>query len=156
MSGRGFAAIGVYQPKREVNVGGVWRAATLYGAAYIYTVGSRYQRDPGDTPRTPLHTPLHHYADVDDLVEHLPHGCPLIGVELDSRAVSLTGYRHPQRAAYLLGAEDHGLPPQVLERCHEVVVVPTPRLISHNVATAGALVLHDRYVKRDDSASDGS
>lgn len=144
---RGFFAVGVWHPKRDVNIGSLWRSATLYGAAFVYTVGARYERQASDTPKTPLHTPLFHYADIDDLMAHLPYSCPLVGVELDPRAAVLTGYRHPLRAAYLLGAEDHGLPAAVVDRCHDLVVVPTLRGFSHNVAVAGSLVLHDRHVK---------
>jgi tRNA G18 (ribose-2'-O)-methylase SpoU len=144
---RGFFAVGVWHPKRDVNIGSLWRSATLYGAAFVFTVGARYERQASDTPKTPQNIPLHHYRDVNDLVTHLPWSCPLVGVELDPRATELTGYRHPARAAYLLGAEDHGLPPQVVDRCHDLVVVPTLRSFFHNVAVAGALVLHDRHVK---------
>lgn len=145
---RGFHAVGIYQPKREINIGGLWRSATLYNAAYIFTVGARYTPQSSDTPKTRLHIPLHHYRDIDDLIEHLPWSCPLVGVELDPRAEVLTDYQHPMRAAYLLGAEDHGLPPQVTDRCHGLLAIPTPRGFSHNVATAGSLVLHDRYLKQ--------
>jgi tRNA G18 (ribose-2'-O)-methylase SpoU len=61
--------------------------------------------------------------------------------------VPLTRFRHPARALYLLGAEDHGLPPEVLERCHYVVQIPTPAPWSLNVSVAGSLVMHDRYLK---------
>ncbi|MGQ4513630.1 TrmH family RNA methyltransferase [Streptomyces sp. DW26H14] len=149
MSTRGFFAVGIYHPKRDINVGGLWRAATLYGAAYVFTVGARYNRQATDTPKTPLHTPLHHYADMDDLMQHLPWSCPLVGVELDARASRLTDYKHPQRAVYLLGAEDHGLPQQVMDQCHDLVVIPTARTFSHNVASAGSIVLHDRHVKAE-------
>lgn len=148
MSSRGFFGIGIWHTKREVNVGTLWRSATLYGAAFVYTVGARYERQASDTPKTPLHTPLYHYQDLDDLIAHLPRACPLVGVELDPRATSLTDYRHPERACYLLGAEDHGLPPSVVDRCHDLVVIPTVRGFSHNVAVAGALTLHDRHVKQ--------
>lgn len=147
MSARGYFAVGIHRPKRDVNVGGLWRSATLYGAAFVFTVGARYDRQAADTPKTPLHTPLHHYADVDDLVQHLPWSCPLVGVELDVRATGLTEYVHPQRAVYLLGAEDNGLPQKVMDRCHDLVVIPTVRDFSHNVASAGSIVLHDRHIK---------
>jgi tRNA G18 (ribose-2'-O)-methylase SpoU len=84
---------------------------------------------------------------MDDLVEHLPWSTPLVGVEMDERSEELTTFRHPERAAYLLGAEDHGLPPAILERCHKLIQIPTVREFSHNVSTAGALTLHDRYIK---------
>jgi tRNA G18 (ribose-2'-O)-methylase SpoU len=145
---RGFFGIGIWHAKHEVNIGTLWRSATLYDAAFVFTVGARYKAQASDTCKTRLHTPLYHYTDVDDLIEHLPYSCPLVGVELDPRAKSLTGYRHPERAVYLLGAEDHGLPPGVVDRCHDLVVIPTVRGFSHNVAVAGAITLHDRHTKQ--------
>ncbi len=97
--------------------------------------------------------PLHHYADLEDLLAHLPTGCPLVGVELDERAVPLPEFAHPLRALYLLGAEDHGLPPAVLQRCHHLVQVPTPQAWSLNVAVAGSLVMSDRYADRQRGAA---
>lgn len=144
---RGFFVIGIWHPKREHNVGGLLRSAGLYGAALVFTVGLRYRRQASDTLNLPAHTPLLHFADLDDLIAHLPHGCPLVGVELDERAAPLGRYVHPERAAYLLGAEDHGLPEPVLDRCHELVTIPTPRPISMNVASAGTVLLHDRYAQ---------
>lgn len=146
-NGRGFFAVGIYGNKTPANLGTLWRSASLFDAAFVYTVGKRYERQCSDTMKTPLHTPLFHFADVDDLIDHLPHGCPLVGVELDDRSVPLSAYGHPQRAAYLLGAEDIGLPPRVLARCHEVVQIETVAPWSMNVAVAGSIVLHDRHVK---------
>ena len=145
----GFFAIGVYHPKHEVNIGGLFRSADLYGAAFIFTVGRRYTtRQASDTPNTRLHTPMLHFDTVDDLRAHLPYSAPLVGIELDPRAQMLGEFTHPDRAVYLLGAEDHGLPLTVLDQCHHVVQIPTPKPQSMNVATAGALILHDRYTQK--------
>ena len=144
---RGFFAVGVYHPKTEVNVGTLLRSAYLYDAAYVFTVGRRYSPQPGDTPRTPRHIPLFHFDTIDDVIEHLPEACPLVGVELDPRGQRLDRFEHPQRAAYLLGAEDHGLPPHVRDACHALVEIPTPQPQSMNVAVAGSIVLYDRSVK---------
>ena len=145
---RGYFAIGIYQGKTESNVGTLWRTASLYDAAFVFTVGARYKRQASDTPKTPLHTPLFHFDTVADLVEHLPWSCPLIGVELDDRARSLASHSHAERCAYLLGAEDNGLPDDVLARCHSVLQIETVRPQSLNVAVAGSIILHDRHVKR--------
>jgi tRNA G18 (ribose-2'-O)-methylase SpoU len=144
--GRGFFAVGIYHPKAEVNTGSLWRSASLFGAAFVFTVGRRYKRQASDTPGTPSHTPLLHFADLDDLVEHLPHSCPLVGAELDPRASELSRFVHPERAAYLLGAEDHGLPQAVLGRCHRLVQIETARPESMNVACAGTVLLHHRLI----------
>ncbi|WPH57748.1 RNA methyltransferase, TrmH family [Mycobacterium phage WXIN] len=144
---RGFAAMVCYQPKHEVNVGTLWRSAFLYDIAFLGTVGRRYEKQASDTPNTPNKVPLVHYSDIDDLVEHLPYGCPLVGVELDERSVPLSRFCHPPNAVYLVGAEDHGLPPKVLDKCHAIVQIETPNPWSMNVSVAGSMVLRDRYLQ---------
>jgi tRNA G18 (ribose-2'-O)-methylase SpoU len=143
----GYFGVAVWHPKHEVNVGTLWRSAHTYGAAMLATVGRRYSPQASDTCKAPNKIPLQHFSDIEDLVAHLPHGCPLVGIELDDRAEALTTFEHPRRALYLLGAEDHGLPDGVLKRCHYVVQIPSPAAGSLNVSVAGSLVLHDRYVK---------
>lgn len=150
---RGFFGVAVYHPKTAANVGTLWRSANAYGAAFLATVGLRYKPQSSDTCRSPDHVPLHHYADLPDLLSHLPLSCPLIGVELTDSAVRLDVFEHPLRALYLLGAEDHGLPPTVLEQCHRVVCVPTEVPWSLNVATAGSLVIYDRWLKQKNRVS---
>lgn len=144
---RGFFAIGVYHPKTEVNIGTLMRSAFLYDAAFVFTVGLRYRRQASDTPDTARHIPLIHFDDIESLVRHLPYSTPLVGVELDPRGVQLPQYQHPDRAVYLLGAEDHGLPQHIIDRCHGLIEIPTPQPHSMNVASAGAVILHDRYAK---------
>lgn len=145
--GRGFAAVGIWHPKTESNTGSLWRSASLFGCAFVFTVGRRYTRQASDTAGTPNHIPLMHFADLDDLIAHLPFSAPLIGVEMDPRATPLHSFAHPERGAYLLGAEDHGLPLAVLDRCHFLVQIESARPHSMNVACAGSVVLHDRYAK---------
>lgn len=144
---RGYFGMAVWMPKHESNVGSLWRTADSYGAAFLGTVGRRYRYQAGDTTKASNHTPLIHYTDLDDLIAHLPHGCALIGVELDPRAIPLDRFAHPQRALYLLGAEDHGLPQNVIERCHHLVEVPAVTHNSLNVSVAGGIVAAHRYLQ---------
>lgn len=141
----GYFGIAVYQPKTQANVGTLWRSAFLYNAAFVATIGRRYSYQSSDTPSTTNHVPLMHYRDLDDLVEHLPYSCPLVGVELTTNAVSLRSFNHPRRALYMLGSEDHGLPAAVQMRCHSMVQIPTARDWSMNVAVAGSILMYDRY-----------
>jgi tRNA(Leu) C34 or U34 (ribose-2'-O)-methylase TrmL len=139
---RGFCGIGVFHPKTSINVGTLWRSAHVLGADFIFTVGRRYERQSSDTTKAWKHLPLFNFESMDDLHEHLPYGCPLVGVELDPRAVPLSGFKHPERACYVLGAEDHGLSLDALERCHAVIQLPGTYCL--NVAVAGSIVLHHR------------
>lgn len=147
--GRGYSGIAIYHPKSEINVGTLWRTAFLYDAAFIATIGHRYHKQASDTPGTSNHIPLFSYASFDEFYDNLPHDCQLVGVELDDTAVSLTEFNHPQRSVYLLGAEDHGIPGKILDRCHRKVMIPTVREFSMNVSVAGSLVLFDRYTKQE-------
>lgn len=144
---RGYFGVVINNPKHEVNVGTLWRSSFLYDAAFIGTVGARYQKQAADTPGTENHVPLIHYSSIDDLVEHLPFSCPLIGVELDDRAIALPQFAHPPRAVYLLGAEDRGLSKATMARCHQIVQIPGERDWSMNVSVAGSIVMYDRFAK---------
>ena len=146
MSKRGYWGFGVYHPKTEVNIGTLWRSARAFGATFLFTVGRRYKAQNADTTKAWRHCPLFHFDSIDDLLKHLPHSCPLIGVELDPHADSLPSFAHPERCCYMLGAEDHGLPPDVRGVCHRLVQIPSLDYCL-NVASAGTVVMYDRLTK---------
>ena len=143
-----YFGIGVYHPKTAVNIGTLMRSAYSFGASYVFTIGRRYSRQASDTVNAPANIPLYHYLTIDELVKNMPVGCRLIGVELAEQAHKVGQYIHPKQCVYLLGAEDYGIPPKDLRRCHEVIQIP---FASHclNVAVAGSIVLFDRknYLK---------
>lgn len=147
MSERGFSAIGVVRPKNSNNVGTLWRTAHIFGCAYTFTVGRRFPRQASDTIKAWKHTPMFEFSTLHDLVDHLPFSTPLVGVELDERAKALPEFCHPERACYLLGAEDSGLTAEERIACHYLVEIPTARAFCLNVATAGAILLHDRRTR---------
>ena len=62
---------------------------------------------------------------------------------MDKKAVLLDKFVHPRRAIYLLGAEDHGLPPRILKD-NIVVQIPTVKPISLNVSVSGSIILSHR------------
>ena len=146
MGHRGYFGIGVYCPKTEQNVGTLWRSATLYGADFIFTVGRRYEKQASDTMQAWRHIPLWNFVDFADLNDHLPCACPIVCVEQYVNAHDLRGFVHPERAAYLLGAEDSGIPESILDGRY-VVQIPSLLPQCANVAVAGSIVLYDRFVK---------
>ena len=142
---RGYFGIGIEHTKTVANVGTLWRSAHLLGAGFIFTIGARYKKQASDTMKSWMHVPLYNYVTLEDLYQHLPHDCLLIGVEMDARSIPLHLMGHPERAVYLLGAEDHGLSKAASERCHRLVVLPGER--SMNVAVAGSIVMYDRWIR---------
>ena len=143
----GYFGIGVYQVKRAENVGMLWRGAWQLGASFLYTVGTRYKPTSDDVFKSWLRLPLFRYDTFAQMVMSSAYGCQLVGVEMGG--TPLPDFVHPDRAVYILGAEDGGLPIEIQERCHGVISIPSLRTASYNVAVAGTLVMYDRMVKRE-------
>lgn len=146
---RGYFGIGIYRSKSGLNIGTLWRSAHIYQASFIFTVGQRYKRQSSDTLKTPLHVPFHELDTFEDLLKLRPWNCELIGVELHPKAKPLPQFTHPERAIYLLGAEDNGIPEKVLEQCQRLVQIPhhSGKGLCLNVAVAGSVVMYDRHSK---------
>lgn len=139
---RGYFGIGVEGASKPMNFGNLARSAHGFGASFIFTVApvSRIGRPPSDTSRSQDHLPWYNYDTVQDM--RLPDGCDLVGVELIDDAIALPSFRHPLRAAYVLGPESGSLSPQMIAGCKYVVRIPTSFCI--NLAMAGVVVMYDR------------
>jgi tRNA G18 (ribose-2'-O)-methylase SpoU len=142
MSRRGYFGLAIYEPKFQENWGTLVRTANLMGAAFIATIGRRWRHQASDTLKTPRHVPVMHFDTFDDFLRSFPCEAKLIGVELDEKARDLKNFAHPERAVYLMGAEDRGLPRAVMDRCDHLVKLHGR--YSMNVAVAGSIVLYHR------------
>ena len=144
---RGFFGIGVYSPKNSTNLGSLWRSCLEYNAAFMFTIGTRCGFDePSNTPRAERHIPLYMYPTLQDFTRVIPTDTRIVGIEQTDKSLALESYSHPERAIYLLGAEDDGLPAEVFEYCRGgVVAISTKRCL--NVAVAGSIVMYDRRLK---------
>jgi tRNA G18 (ribose-2'-O)-methylase SpoU len=139
---RGYFEIGIYHHKTPMNLGTLWRSASQLGATGIFTIGSRYPKQASDTLKTWRHVPLREHATWDLFLLSRPYDAPLVAVEMGG--TPLAQFKHPERAVYLLGAEDHGLPKEILAKCQHVVSLESVRTESYNVAVAGSLVMWHR------------
>ena len=143
---RGYFGIGILNGKTEVNYGTLFRTAQIFNAAFVFTIGKRYKKQCSDTMKSYRHTPTYHYPRFEDFLSNIPHSCQLVGIEIQPESVPLSRFIHPERAIYLLGAEDSGLTRRVMDKCHAIVSIPGERCL--NVAVAGSIVLYDRITKR--------
>jgi len=144
---RGYCGIVMYQPKTSSNWGSLMRTADILNVNFIATIGQRFPKQAADTLKSWRHTPTFQFDDIDDLCKHLPYSCHLVGIELTPKAIELKDFSHPERAVYLLGAEDNGLPNKVLDKCHGVVKLRGGT--SMNVSCAGSIVLYHRLALRN-------
>lgn|SRR3990167_4380137 len=143
---RGYFGIGVYHPKTSENIGTLWRSAFLMGADFIFTIGKRYRKQPTDTPNTQLHVPLWEFETWEDFLSHIPEKSEVVCIEMSPKAKDLREANHPERAVYVLGAEDKGIPEKYLAG-RQTLVIPSEKPFSFNVAVAGSIVLYDRLLK---------
>jgi len=144
---RGYFGIGVESISKPFNVGNLFRSAHAFGANFVFTVRADYQRrqvSRTDTSDSLSALPYYQFPEPKDLL--LPHGCKLVGVELMDDAVDLPSFRHPLRAAYVMGPERGSLSPEMLERCDYTIKIPTKFCL--NVGIAGVVVMYDRMMSR--------
>ena len=141
---KGYFGIGIINPKRETNVGTLWRSANILDASFIFIIGKRIKKQYSDTLNTPDSIPIYHYDTFEQFYENMPKDCPLIGIELDGKSVAIETYTHFERCIYLLGAEDNGIPASVRAKCVNLVQLPKG---NYNVAMSGTIIMYDRHYK---------
>jgi tRNA G18 (ribose-2'-O)-methylase SpoU len=142
---RGYFGIGVEGISKPANVGALMRTAHAFGASFAFTIAPVTDVQgfrEADTSEASKNMPLYTFPDVDSLT--LPRDCDLVGIELMDDSIELPSFRHPRRAAYVLGPERGSLSPELVERCAFVVKIPTR--FSINLSLAGALVMYDRLI----------
>lgn len=145
MGMRGYFGIGVEEISKEQNVGTIVRSAHSFGASFFFAINPDidvHALRSSDTSDAFEHLPYHQYSTPEELA--LPQGCVLVGVELTDESVELPSFRHPKRAAYILGPEMGSLSPEIQARCHHIVKIPMKFCV--NVGVAAAITMYDRMI----------
>ena len=142
---RGYFAVGVEGISKGFNLGNLVRTSHAFGASFFFTVDASVnyaEIKSTDTSHADIHMPFYSYKNPSEF--SLPKDCSLVGVELMDDAIDLPSFRHPLRAAYIMGPEKGSLSPEMVKRCDHIVKIPTKFCV--NVGIAGALVIYDRMI----------
>jgi tRNA G18 (ribose-2'-O)-methylase SpoU len=142
---RGYFGIGVERISKAANVGAVLRTAHAFEANFAFTISPQVDASEfrqADTSVANRNMPVYTFSDVESMT--LPQGCEVVAIELHDDAVDLPSFRHPRRAAYILGSERGGLSDALIDRADYIVKIPTR--FSINLSLAGALVMYDRLI----------
>lgn len=148
---KGYFGVFIFNCKDWINVAGIWRSTQILGGSLIGTIGARYKKSGADVLDSSKHIPMFEYDSFEQFYKNLPKDCILVGVELCEQAELLDTFAHPERAIYLLGAENHGLPLSILNKCHKIVKLSGSR--SLNVAVAGSITIYHRNSQRNNFTS---
>ncbi len=143
---RGYAVIALDRPNHGVNVGHTLRAALGFSARMVI-LGDK---DPGinvrklstDPGRAYRHVPI---LEVPDIFDVMPSDCMPVAVELTDDAMDLTTFVHPERACYIFGPENGSVSPEILNKCQQVVKIPTT--MSLNLGMTVNIIMYDRLAK---------
>lgn len=149
----GWFAVGIFRNKHLSNHGSLWRSAWHLGAGFLFTIEDRLGNQLGDnktdffadTSNAWERLPSFRFQQFDALFDVSPEGAALVAVEMGGQP--LETFEHPERAIYILGSEDQGLPPSIVSKCTHHISIPTVREASLNVAACGAIVMYDREQK---------
>lgn len=142
---RGYFGIGVEGITKEQNVGTIARTAHSFGANFFFTIDpivNVKKLRTSDTSDAFDHVPYYEYESAAEM--ELPDKCSLVGVEFMADSIDLPSFRHPLRAAYVLGPEMGHLSPEIVERCDHIIKIPMKFCV--NVGVAGSLVMYDRLL----------
>ena len=143
---RGFGCIALDRPNDGVNVGHALRAALGFSARMVILGAAdpkinvrKLSTDPGRAYR---HVPV---LEVDDIFDAMPNDCSPVAVELTDSAINLVDFDHPERACYIFGPENGSVSTEILEKCDQVVKIPTT--MSLNLGMTVNIVMYDRFAK---------
>lgn len=142
---RGYFAVGVEGISKGFNLGNLVRTSHAFGSSFFFTINASVnyaEVKSSDTSHSDIHMPFYAHKALSDFV--LPKDCSLVVVELLDNAVDLPSFRHPLRAAYVMGPEKGNLSPELVRRCDHIVKIPTKFCV--NVGIAGAMVIYDRMI----------
>ncbi len=142
---RGYFAVGVEGISKSFNLGNLVRTSHAFGASFFFTINASVnyaEIKSSDTSHADIHLPFYAHKNLAEFSP--PKDCSLVGVELLDDAVDLPSFRHPLRAAYVLGPEKGSLSPELVKRCSHIVKIPAKFCV--NVGVAGAIVLYDRMI----------
>ena len=143
---RGFACIGLDRPTDPVNVGHALRAAFCFDARLVIIGGDtpsiRLSKLTTDPMRSFRHIPV---IKSKNLLDAVPEGTTVVGIELCDDASTLMDFKHPERACYVFGPENGVLSDEILERCAHKIMIPT--MASLNLGMTVNIAMYDRLAK---------
>lgn len=138
---RGYVGVGITNPRFAENVGSIVRSAACFGADFAFTTGG-YSGAPTECGHGG-HLPVFSNVAVADVT---PVDADLVAIEYTDDSKPLASFEHPERAVYVAGRENTGVPADVLEAADETVHITSAWC--ENVSTSTAIVLHDRVQKQ--------
>lgn len=87
---------------------------------------------------------FHHHDNIEALLDgYKSDGFRIVGLEQNERSISLPDYQAPTKLVLLLGEEVHGLTPELINQCDDLIEIPMfGQKESYNVSVATGIALY--------------
>lgn len=143
------------------NVGSIFRTAEGFGVSKIILSGyTPYPTLPHDSRlphiREKLTAQIHktalgaeqmvpfEYVEQPDIAALKQAGYRIVALEQSPKSITLRDYIAPAKLVLVLGEEVHGIPPELLAECQDILEIPMHgQKESFNVSVAGAIALYE-------------
>lgn len=91
----GYVGIGIYNVKRTANFGALIRTARVFGANFVFSVGSRNPHEQS-LVGAELTLPLFDFPTMAQFIASIPVNARLVRVELTPAALAIKTCQHPR------------------------------------------------------------
>ena len=139
--------VAAWKIKNPQNVGSLIRLIDNVGGDKLILLDDDNQKRESSIKKTAGLSYGHvkvEYMSSDDFFEKTKEGYIVCGVETSEKSTNIFETKLPTSIVLLLGSEAHGLPPQLLQKCHQTVHIPmTGKCKSMNVSHALSVSLFE-------------
>ncbi|QKV17064.1 TrmH family RNA methyltransferase [Oricola thermophila] len=136
------------------NMGGIFRNAAAFGVDAVLLdpqcCDPLYRKAVRVSVGGVLRVPFFRTASMQDAVERLGRNGVAVAALSPAGRIDIANWKPASRQALVLGSEGHGLAPEWLTRLETLSIGMAPGFDSLNVATAGAVALHQLRTARGD------
>lgn len=147
------------------NVGSIFRTSEGFGVHRIILSGYTPYPTSRNDPRLPhiaakLTQQIHKtalgaeaivpftYTETPDVAALQQQGYRIVGLEQSEKSILMPTYTAPDKIVLILGEEVHGIPPELLSQCQDIIEIPMKgKKESFNVSVAAGIALYQLSLK---------
>ncbi len=135
--------IAAWKIKNPGNVGSLIRLADNVGCEELFLLDDEILKREASIKKTAglsYKNVQVHQVSSERFFELIPAGYTTCAIETAGHSVNIFNTNLPEKIAFVLGSESHGLPPDLLGRCQQIIHIPmTGKCVSMNVSHALAV-----------------
>lgn len=139
--------VAAWQIINPENIGNLIRLADNLGTEDVFVLGSNFHLRMASVKKTAglsFSNVRLHFISPEEFLARIDPDYHLVAIETCDDSVNVFTHELPEKVAFLVGNERHGLPDEILQRCGKKVHIPmTGSCKSMNVSHALAVVLFE-------------